>query len=75
MIYETLSSGARIGLLAVPGKGRNRITAAIDQLAEEGVLALTAGMNVMRFLPPLVIDGKDVDTVIAKVSEVLAADA
>jgi acetylornithine/succinyldiaminopimelate/putrescine aminotransferase len=43
-------------------------------LAEEGVLALTAGMNVMRFLPPLVIDGKDVDTVIAKVSEVLAAD-
>jgi mitochondrial fission protein ELM1 len=36
MIYETLSSGARIGLLAVPGKGGNRISAAIDQLAEEG---------------------------------------
>jgi acetylornithine/LysW-gamma-L-lysine aminotransferase len=44
-------------------------------LAEEGVLALTAGSNVMRFLPPLVIDSRDVDTVVAKVSEVLAADA
>jgi acetylornithine/LysW-gamma-L-lysine aminotransferase len=44
-------------------------------LAKEGVLALTAGRNVMRFLPPLVIDSKDVDTVIAEVSEILAADA
>jgi len=43
----------------------------LAQLAEEGVLALNAGSTVMRFLPPLVIDEKDVDTVVEKVAEVL----
>lgn len=36
MIYEALASGARVGLLAVPAQGRNRISAAIDRLVEEG---------------------------------------
>jgi len=36
MIYEALSSGAAVGLLAVPTKGRNRISAAIDRLINEG---------------------------------------
>lgn len=40
-------------------------------LAERGVLALSAGANVMRFLPPLVIDAADVDTVIGQVAAVL----
>jgi acetylornithine/LysW-gamma-L-lysine aminotransferase len=40
-------------------------------LAERGVLALTAGANVMRFLPPLVISREDVETVIEQVSSVL----
>ena len=44
-------------------------------LAEGGVLALTAGQNVMRFLPPLVIDEDDVAAVVAKTTEILAADA
>jgi acetylornithine/LysW-gamma-L-lysine aminotransferase len=42
-------------------------------LAEEGVLALTAGRNVMRFLPPLVISSDDVDAVAEKVKKVLPA--
>jgi acetylornithine/LysW-gamma-L-lysine aminotransferase len=41
-------------------------------LAERGVLALSAGPTVMRFLPPLVISAEDVDTVIARTAEVLA---
>jgi acetylornithine/LysW-gamma-L-lysine aminotransferase len=40
-------------------------------LAERGVLALSAGSNVMRFLPPLVISAGDIDTVIAQVSGAL----
>jgi len=40
-------------------------------LAERGVLALSAGSNVMRFLPPLVISARDIDTVIAQVSGAL----
>jgi acetylornithine/LysW-gamma-L-lysine aminotransferase len=43
-------------------------------LADRGVLALSAGSNVMRFLPPLVISQADLDTVVEQVSTVLAAD-
>jgi acetylornithine/LysW-gamma-L-lysine aminotransferase len=40
-------------------------------LMERGVLALSAGPIVMRFLPPLVISMEDVDTVVERVAEVL----
>lgn len=40
-------------------------------LAERGVLALLAGSNVIRFLPPLVITAQEIDTVIRRVAEVL----
>ena len=42
-------------------------------LAERGVLALTAGASVMRFLPPLVIDEGEIDTVVEQVAAVLGA--
>jgi acetylornithine/LysW-gamma-L-lysine aminotransferase len=42
-------------------------------LAERGVLALSAGANVIRFLPPLVIDAGQVDTVLEQVAAVLDA--
>ena len=45
----------------------------LAKLAEHGVLALPAGGNVMRFLPPLVIGEEDIDTVIEKVRLVLTA--
>jgi acetylornithine/LysW-gamma-L-lysine aminotransferase len=40
-------------------------------LAERGVLALSAGATVMRFLPPLVISAEDLDTVVQQVAAVL----
>lgn len=40
-------------------------------LAERGVLALSAGQSVLRFLPPLVIDAQDIDTVVEQVAAVL----
>jgi acetylornithine/LysW-gamma-L-lysine aminotransferase len=40
-------------------------------LAERGVLALTAGSTVMRFLPPLVISAEEVDTVVGQTAAVL----
>jgi acetylornithine/LysW-gamma-L-lysine aminotransferase len=43
-------------------------------LAERGVLALSAGSTVMRFLPPLVIDEEDVDTVVERMADVLTDD-
>jgi mitochondrial fission protein ELM1 len=36
MIYEALSAGARVGLLDVPPRGRNRVTAAVDRLIDAG---------------------------------------
>jgi acetylornithine/LysW-gamma-L-lysine aminotransferase len=45
----------------------------LASLAERGVLALSAGATVMRFLPPLVISAEDIDTVVGHVAEVLAA--
>jgi acetylornithine/LysW-gamma-L-lysine aminotransferase len=42
-------------------------------LAERGVLALSAGATVMRFLPPLVIDKEDIDAVVSHVADVLQA--
>jgi acetylornithine/LysW-gamma-L-lysine aminotransferase len=44
-------------------------------LAEQGVLALSAGSTVMRFLPPLVIDQQEIDTVISRVTSVLQGGA
>jgi acetylornithine/LysW-gamma-L-lysine aminotransferase len=40
-------------------------------LAASGVLALSAGSNVMRFLPPLVISAEDIDSVVEQVAAVL----
>jgi acetylornithine/LysW-gamma-L-lysine aminotransferase len=41
-------------------------------LAERGVLALSAGANIMRFLPPLVISAEQIEQVVAHVAAVLA---
>jgi acetylornithine/LysW-gamma-L-lysine aminotransferase len=37
-------------------------------LAQNGILALTAGATVMRFLPPLVITEEEIETVVQKVA-------
>jgi acetylornithine/LysW-gamma-L-lysine aminotransferase len=43
----------------------------LARLAEHGVLALAAGATVMRFLPPLVIGEREIDTVVERVAEIL----
>ena len=40
-------------------------------MAERGTLALSAGTNVIRFLPPLVISAEDLDSVLEDVAAVL----
>jgi acetylornithine/LysW-gamma-L-lysine aminotransferase len=52
---------------------KERAAPYLAALAERGVLALSAGANVMRFLPPLVISAEDLDTVVEQVSTVLGA--
>ncbi|CCC81283.1 aspartate aminotransferase family protein [Thermoproteus tenax] len=69
--------GSRIGL-RVKGMGlmrglelRVKADQFIQQLLSKGVLALTAGMNVLRFLPPYSITREDVELIRSAVSEVL----
>jgi len=50
---------------------KGKVAPYLAALAERGVLALSAGATVMRFLPPLVISAEDVDTVVEQVAAVL----
>ncbi len=68
VIREVRGMGLMVGV-----ELRERSGAYLAALAEQGVLALPAGATVMRFLPPLVISEADIETVIEKVSVVLAA--
>ncbi len=43
----------------------------VQKLMEKGVIALLAGATVIRFLPPLVISRKEIDTVVAALAEIL----
>jgi acetylornithine/LysW-gamma-L-lysine aminotransferase len=66
LVREVRGLGLMIGV-ELKGKAAPYLAA----LAERGVLALSAGATVMRFLPPLVISAEDVDTVVQQVAAVL----
>ena len=50
---------------------RQRVTPLLKALMERGVLALPAGLNVLRLLPPLVIEKNDLDIVAEQIEYVL----
>jgi len=54
---------------------RHRVSPVLQALAERGVLALPAGPNVLRLLPPLVISQADLDTAIDAIPAALDAAA
>ena len=43
----------------------------VEALKAQGLLALTAGGNVVRFLPPLVLKEDDLEEVVDMISEAL----
>jgi acetylornithine/LysW-gamma-L-lysine aminotransferase len=51
---------------------RQKVTPYLQALMAKGVLALPAGLTVMRFLPPLVIEKSDLAQVVRVVAEVLS---
>jgi acetylornithine/LysW-gamma-L-lysine aminotransferase len=67
-VREVRGVGLMVG---VELKGRS--APYLAALAERGVLALSAGANVVRFLPPLVISEAEIDTVLRQVTAVLEA--
>jgi acetylornithine/LysW-gamma-L-lysine aminotransferase len=66
-VREVRGAGLLVGV-----ELKERVQPFLPALMERGVLALPAGPNVLRFLPPLVISYAQLDTVVAAVSDVLA---
>jgi LysW-gamma-L-lysine/LysW-L-ornithine aminotransferase len=52
---------------------KKKVAPYLATLTERGILALPAGMTVIRFLPPLVIEKEQIDEVIVALKEVLKA--
>lgn len=65
-IVEVRGQGLIVGVQVKGRSGR-----VLSKLAGEGVLALSAGVNVVRFLPPLTIESSHVDRVVSAMEEVL----
>jgi len=66
-IREVRGLGLMVGI-----ELRGKVTPVLQQLIKRGVWALPAGLNVLRLLPPLVIDSADLEEVIAAIGEVVA---
>ena len=63
---------------AIRGRGlmtgielRGRMTPVLRGLQARGVLALPAGTQIVRFLPPLIIEPSDVDRIVTTLGETL----
>lgn len=67
LIREVRGLGLMVGI-----ELRQKVTPFLQALMAKGVLALPAGLTVMRFLPPLVIEKADLDRVVQTVAAVLA---
>jgi acetylornithine/LysW-gamma-L-lysine aminotransferase len=65
-VREVRGLGLMIGI-----ELRGKVTPILQQLMERGVWALPAGLNVLRLLPPLVIEKEDLERVVETIGEVL----
>jgi acetylornithine/LysW-gamma-L-lysine aminotransferase len=66
-IREVRGLGLMIGV-----ELRSKVTPVLQQLMDEGIWALPAGLNVLRLLPPLIIEQKDLAQVVKTIGKVLA---
>jgi LysW-gamma-L-lysine/LysW-L-ornithine aminotransferase len=67
LVREVRGLGLMVGM-----ELKVKVTPYLQALMAQGVLALPAGLTVLRFLPPLVIEQADLETVVQAVAQVLA---
>lgn len=67
LIREVRGMGLLIGV-----ELKQKVTPFLHALMDRNVLAMPAGVNVLRLLPPLVIEKSDLDIVAEQIEEVLA---
>ena len=65
-VLEVRGKGLMLGMV-VDGDAK----AVVDAIKDQGVLALTAGPNVVRFLPPLVLKEEDLEEAVDMISDAL----
>jgi len=65
-VREVRGLGLMIGM-----EMKEKVAPHLRALMDRGVMALAAGVTVLRFLPPLTITQSEVDTVVAQVAEVV----
>ena len=80
-LVETLQACELPGVRVIRGAGlivglecRGRVTPALKGLQARGVLALSAGQNVLRLLPPLVISREDLEIIVQRIEDVFHAE-
>jgi acetylornithine/LysW-gamma-L-lysine aminotransferase len=66
-IRDVRSLGLMVGV-----ELRGKVTPVLKELMDRGVWALPAGLNVLRLLPPLVIEEADLEQAVKVIGEVLA---
>ncbi len=67
LIREVRGLGLMVGI-----ELKQKVTPYLQELMKHNVLALPAGLTVMRFLPPLVIEKSDLEKVVEVVGKVLS---
>jgi acetylornithine/LysW-gamma-L-lysine aminotransferase len=67
---DQIREGRGLGLM-VGVELRGKVTPVLQQLLEQGIWALPAGLNVLRLLPPLTIDQSDLVRVIRALDDIL----
>jgi acetylornithine/LysW-gamma-L-lysine aminotransferase len=68
-IREVRGLGLMIGI-----ELKHKVAPYLKALQEKKIIALNAGMTVLRLLPPLVITYEQLDTLVHTLTEVLATD-
>jgi len=66
LVREVRGLGLMVGI-----ELKQKVTPYLHELMAQGVMALPAGLTVMRFLPPLVISQEDLAVVVSRVTDVL----
>jgi LysW-gamma-L-lysine/LysW-L-ornithine aminotransferase len=66
LIREVRGKGLMVGI-----EIKQKVTPFLQKLMENGVMALPAGLTVLRFLPPLVVTKSELEIVVSAVNNVL----
>lgn len=75
MIYESLSSGARVGVLSVPRKSQSRVSQGVDELLEKEQLINLEQLNSKGMMPNHQAEFCEANRIAAHIASILRSKA